>query len=117
MVFALAVLARGGAAVARYGLLADDPDAYFQLGGNLARTGTLGWTTPTAYRAPLYPILIAACASSGLDARIALAFVQFALGVATCLLVYALALRFELGRAALLAPLLVAAPSRQSARC
>lgn len=95
-----------------------DPDAYRQLAETLADQGTYGRPSPsnagsapcapTAYRPPLYPLLLAATARNGRVSAAAVATLHLAAGMSTVWLVLRLARRLELGRAAPLAALLVA---------
>jgi 4-amino-4-deoxy-L-arabinose transferase-like glycosyltransferase len=84
-----------------------DPDAY---GGLAARLlAGLGFVAPdghaTAFRPPLYPILLAAVLPGG---TLGIAVLQIALGVATVALTVVIGSRIGLGRIALLAGLFVA---------
>ena len=100
----LALVVRAGVLVLDAGALKDDPDAYRQLGENLAATGTLGFLPPlekgppaaiepTAFRPPLYPLVVAAAALTG-QLRLALGLFHGLFGAATCLIVYAVARRY-----------------------
>src|SRR5262249_10924066 len=62
---------------------------------------------PTAYRPPLYPLLIAAVLAAGGD-DLAIGIVQLALGVGTVALVYGTGRSLKLGRASFAAGLFVA---------
>jgi hypothetical protein len=64
---------------------------------------------PTAYRPPLYPLLLAACVACGEHARLAIGVLHVALGLATVWLVYVLGRWWGLGaRCAAVAGLLAA---------
>jgi 4-amino-4-deoxy-L-arabinose transferase-like glycosyltransferase len=89
--------------------LATDPDGYCQLAENLVHHGVFGsGEKPTAYRPPLYPLLLAPCVVFGRFANLAVAALHLGLGLATVGLVYRLGRRWGLGHFALLAALLVA---------
>jgi len=109
LVLLVAVVARSGVLIAEFASLAADPDSYRQLAENLVAHGTFGvGDRPTAYRPPLWPLLLVPCVlgSEGVEFRLAL--LQFVLGLATVGLVWQLARRWEVGRTAWVAPLLVA---------
>lgn len=107
---AFATLAiRGGFLAARYERLAADPDGYRALAANVLACGVFGHgEVPTAYRPPLYPLLVAGCLASAADARWAIAACHLVLGLMTVLLAAWLGRRWGLGRFAWLAALLVA---------
>jgi len=105
----LALVVRGGVLLAMRDSLVADPDAYFRLAGNLVAHGTLGQgDVPSAYRPPLYPLLLAPAAACGAGARAVIAGLHLALGVATVLLTYRLGRCWGLGNWAALAAALVA---------
>src|SRR5581483_5895335 len=80
----LAVFVRGGVLVAQYDRLSADPDGYRSLAQNLLERGTLGrGNQPSAYRPPLYPIVLAGCLAGPWKPETAIALVHFALGLAT----------------------------------
>ncbi|MCA9247183.1 MAG: glycosyltransferase family 39 protein [Planctomycetales bacterium] len=113
-VLLLATLIRSGWLAADWASLTADPDAYWQLGENLAQCGTLGFRRqgeseirPTAYRPPLYPLLIAMATRLG-ENRSLLAALHLALGVAACLWIYGAARRWLSTGWAALAALMVA---------
>ena len=98
-----------------------DPDAYRKLAGNVLETGVYGWKTatfsvgtnassggvrPTAFRPPLYPMLLICV--GGVGANWPIAVLHFVLGVATTGLVACLGWRVGLGRWSLAAAMLVA---------
>ena len=56
----LGTLLRIGLIAANYSSLTDDRDAYLTLAESLAKTGQYGVGEPTAFRPPLYPIVLAA---------------------------------------------------------
>ncbi|MFH1724561.1 MAG: glycosyltransferase family 39 protein [Elusimicrobiota bacterium] len=80
---------------------------YHTLGLHLARDGFLGfdWTGPSAFRLPLYPILVAGALllSPDVHARVPIHFLNIVLSSLTILLTYRLALRFSGERRAVLA--------------
>jgi len=106
---ALTLVVRGGVLVLSPRALVDDPDGYQAVAGNLLRHGTFGQgDVPTAYRAPLYPLMLAPCLAMGPWSRVAIGVLHVGLGVATVLLTLRVAQRWGLGRWALLAAALVA---------
>jgi len=106
LLFALAV--RGGVLLMPDALRAD-PDNYRRLAENLLEHGTLGeGNVPTAYRPPLYPLVLAGCLALGDWSRVTIGLVHLLLGLATVWMVFLLAKRWGLGRYALVAAGLVA---------
>lgn len=113
LLFALCLLGlalRGLVAWQRSGELGEDRDAYLGIAASL-RDGrgysTPGSTQPTAYRPPLYPLLLAASPFPDVDVRVAV--VNLACGAATVWLTGVLGLRLGLSPVcAALAALLVA---------
>ncbi len=94
--------------VAHDGLKHRDPDAYWRLAKNLWVYDTFGSEyVPTAYRPPLYPLLLAPAAELGNRAWLAIAGLHAILGLVTVLLTWDLA-RDLAPEAAWLAALLVA---------
>jgi len=104
LVFTL--LVRGGVLWVMRGNLKQDPDAYREIAENLLRhgefalgkpsgTGTGGVVTPTAYRPPLYPVVLSNLPSrDGQQVSLAkVAALHLLLGVATVWLTYATARR------------------------
>jgi hypothetical protein len=106
----LCCLLRGGVLLLLSDGLQKDADGYWRLAENLVRHGTLGQgDVPTAYRPPLYPLLLTPCTLLGSYGRTAVGVLHVVLGVATVGMVLALARRWGLGRrGAALAALLVA---------
>ncbi len=87
-----ALLIRGGALLATPGALRADPDGYRRLAENLVAHGTFSMDeAPTAYRPPLYSLLLAGCVALGDHARAAIGVLHVVLGVATVALVWMLA--------------------------
>ena len=106
---ALSLVVRGGMLLAMPESLALDPDAYRRLAENLVEHGTFGrGEVPSAYRPPLYPLLLAPAVASGQYAQVVIGAIHLAMGVATVLLVYLLGRRWGLGKAATVAAVLVA---------
>lgn len=106
---ALAAAMRAGTLVLAPDALAADPDGYRAVAENLVEHGTLGHgNVPTAFRPPLYPLLVAGCLAFGPYGRTALGGLHLALGVATVWLTLALARRCGLKWGAVLAAALVA---------
>jgi 4-amino-4-deoxy-L-arabinose transferase-like glycosyltransferase len=86
-----------------------DPDGYRAVAENLVRHATFGnQETPTAYRPPLYPCVLAPCVALGSASRVAIGLVHLVLGLGTVWLTYRLALLCGLGRWAPLAAVMVA---------
>ncbi|HWB09611.1 MAG TPA: glycosyltransferase family 39 protein [Pirellulales bacterium] len=110
--FSLALLAlfvRGGVLVARYDRLSADPDGYRALAQNLVEHGVLGrGSQPTAYRPPLYPIVLAACIAGPWKSETTIALLHLAFGVATVAATVWLAKRWKLNAFSYLAGALVA---------
>ncbi len=105
----VALVVRGGVLVLSPRALEDDPDGYRAVAENLLRHGTFGaGNTPTAYRPPLYPLMLAPCLALGPWSRAAIGVLHVGLGVATVWLTFRVAQRWGLGRWALPAALLVA---------
>lgn len=87
----------------------DDPDAYRAVALNLVEHGCFGHgTQPIATRPVLYPLVVAACRLVDPALWYSLALVHLVLGTATVVLTYLLAIRWQVGRWALLAAGLVA---------
>ncbi len=106
---ALTLLVRVGVLLLVPDALSADPDGYRCLAGNLLRHGTFGHEqAPTAYRPPLYPLMLVPCAAMGPASRVAIGALHVLLGLATVVLVFRLARRLELGRYAVVAAVLVA---------
>jgi len=86
-----------------------DPDAYRRIAENLRQTGVYGSTSsPTAFRPPLYPVLLAGLAVNGEVAPSAVGGLHVLCGVATVMLTFLLAYQRQLGRWAFVAAALVA---------
>ncbi len=106
---ALAVAVRAGALVLAPDALSADPDGYRAVAENLVEHGTLGHgDVPTAFRPPLYPLLVAGCLALGRCGQTALGGLHLALGVATVWLTLAIARRCGPRWSAVLAAALVA---------
>jgi hypothetical protein len=106
----LATVIRGGVLLATPDSLRSDPDGYRRLAENLVAHGTFGAdNVPTAFRPPLYPLVLAGCVALGDCSRTAIGVLHVVLGVATVWLVWVLGRWWGLRRwAAMLAALLVA---------
>jgi len=86
-----------------------DPDGYRAVAENLVRHRTFGsGDSPTAYRPPLYPLLLAPCVALGTASRAAIGVFHVALGLATVWFTGRLGRMCGLGLGAWLAALLVA---------
>ena len=108
-VMVLALVVRGGVVALVPDSLDNDPDGYRYLAENLLGHGVFGYgEIPTAYRPPLYPLVLTPCIALGPIAGAAMAGLHLALGVATVWLTYRLGRRWGLGNYALLAAALVA---------
>ncbi len=108
LLFALAV--RSAVAAVRADHLLDDRDAYLAIARNLA--AGRGFTcvaggSPTAFRPPLYPLLLSLAVATGAE-RLGVAALHVLLGVGTVWLTLHLGRGLGLGRARFLAGLLVA---------
>ncbi|MFW6125120.1 MAG: hypothetical protein ACOC46_03140, partial [Pirellulales bacterium] len=92
-VLVLAVAARLAAIALVPGALRDDVDGYLLLADNLASTGVYGvGEEPTAYRPPLYPLVLAPFTRLPDPAdRIAIGLLHLLLGAGTVMLTYWLA--------------------------
>lgn len=106
-VLSIAAVLRIAACVLWSNDLGGDPDAYRDLAERFAAGA--GFVTfdgrPTAFRPPVYPLLLAAVLWAG---RLGIAALHVALGVGTVALTASLGSRLRLGRLALLAALFVA---------
>lgn len=109
-VLLFAMLVRGGLLLLTPGALATDPDGYRRLAQNLVEHGTFGaGDVPTAFRPPLYPVLLGGCLAMGDWSRVAIGLLHLLLGLGTVGLVLLLGRWLGLGRrASALAALLVA---------
>ncbi len=110
LVLLIAVAMRGGALVAWSGRLSEDRDAYLSIARQVADGhGFSNESTghPTAYRPPLYPLVLAAIYRVG-GGPLAIGIFQAVLGAATVFLTWRLGLRLGLGRGATLAAAIVA---------
>jgi len=106
---ALAVALVRGGMLFLPGALSDDPDGYRLLAENLVADHCLGTgETPTAYRPPLYPVLLAACLTLDPGGHVAIGVLHLVSGLVTVWLVWRLGILWGLGRYAPLAALLVA---------
>lgn len=113
-VLCFALLVRGGTLWLTPNALVNDPDGYLRLATNLVTFKTFGaGTTLTAYRPPLYPIVLSPCVAVGVGnddvVEMAIMALHVLLGAATVGLVWLLAQQWGLGRGgAALAAILVA---------
>jgi hypothetical protein len=83
-IFVFALLLRGGILLWTPDSLRADPDGYRAIAENVRDCGTFGHEhIPTAYRPPLYPILLLPCVACGPWTREAIGLVHLVLGVAT----------------------------------
>ncbi|WP_202921699.1 ArnT family glycosyltransferase [Anatilimnocola aggregata] len=115
LAFTLAL--RGGLILARFDQLQADPDSYLLIAQHLVRSAvfsvddpSVNSPRPSAYRPPLYPVLLSNLAV-GKDLIIhsgAIAIAHLAMGLATVWLTWLIARWLELGWASYIAGLLVA---------
>ncbi|MBN1395684.1 MAG: glycosyltransferase family 39 protein [Pirellulales bacterium] len=105
-----ALLIRGGVLLLVPDALTADTDDYRRLAENLVEYGVFGrGAAPTAYRPPLYPLMLVPCTVAGDGCRECIGVLHLLLGVATVGLVYALGRQWGLGRrGSIVAALLVA---------
>lgn len=126
VLLAFALVVRSGFLLLSYQNLQADPDGYHRLANNLVYQGTLGdqvpivrqqpdgtWQAkreflPTAYRPPLYPMILAALIQTGAKFKYAVGLLQLLLGLFTVWLTVKVGVKLDLGRASLLAGALVA---------
>lgn len=111
MIVGLAVAVRAGWCLVQADHLTTDPDAYVAISGHLA-TGE-GYTStgadhPTAFRPPLYPIVLTGLRFAPLPFPVAIALANILFGAATVALTMRLAERLGLGRGRLLAGAIMA---------
>jgi len=96
LLFAFAV--RAGVLLLTPDALTRDTDDYRRLAENLVEYGTFGHNnTPTAFRPPLYPLLLTGCVASGDHGRMAIGLLHVLLGVATVAMVFLLGRWWGLG--------------------
>ena len=108
-VLVLALVARLGVFALVDDPLGTDPDGYRSLAAKLMRTGVFGSRNrPTAYRPPLYPLLLAPCMAIGGDSVWPILALHLELGMATVAGTIWLGRAWGLGRGAALAGLIVA---------
>lgn len=105
---------RAAAVAVRADALTRDPDAYRLIAENLAQRGTYSRSgpaappVPTAFRPPLYPLLLAATARHGRVSPPQVAVIHVVLGTLTTVATWWLARAWGLGRASWCAAALVA---------
>ncbi len=105
----VALLVRGGFLLATPHALESDPDGYRALAQNLVERGIFGYgETPTAYRPPLYPLILTPLVALGDGSTAAIGILHVVLGVATVGLAYRLANLWGLERLSVVAAGLVA---------
>ncbi|MCG2682949.1 MAG: hypothetical protein L6306_04965 [Planctomycetales bacterium] len=106
----LTLLVRGGVLLFTPDALTADTDDYRRLAENIVEHGTFGdGATPTAFRPPLYPLMLTGCVVMGDYCRLGVGLLHVLLGTATVGLVFVLGNWWGLGRrGAALAALLVA---------
>lgn len=107
---ALTLLIRGGVLIAQKSRLDDDIDAYRGIAEQLVQGEGFSHPAtgrPTAFRPPLYPLLLAGVLSLGMG-NLGIAVLHLLLGVATVLSTWRLGLRLNLGNGAQWAAVLIA---------
>ena len=105
----LALFVRGGFLLATPHALESDPDAYHSLAENLWGQGVFGHGEhPTAYRPPLYPLVIAPLLALDEWSTAAIGVLHVLLGMAAVVLVYHLGYRWGLDRLSVVSAALVA---------
>nr|MCS5574241.1 glycosyltransferase family 39 protein [Pseudomonadales bacterium] len=111
-VLLLGLLVRGAVLWQYRDTLTRDDDNYGEIATNLRQQSIFGLgqqtATPTAFRPPLYPLLLAATMIYEKITPLQVGVLHLLLGLLTILLVYQLARQYRLPRAAPLAALLVA---------
>ncbi len=108
VVLIVAVIVRAGVLWGVPGGLAEDVDSYAAVADNLLHHGVFGYgDRATAFRPPLYPILLATCRSTGLPWIGSAGAAHLLLALATVALSIGLARRLGLGEQAWIAGLLV----------
>jgi hypothetical protein len=92
-----ALVIRGQFMLHRQGSLVDDPDFYLRIGSNLYEAGTFGIhpSSPTTYRPPLYPCVLAALGWL-LPNQMPIGLLHVVLGVGTVWAVWRLGLQWQL---------------------
>lgn len=115
LLLVLAALAlRTAATYARWGQLRRDPDAYRLIAENVALRGVFSRApqneppTPTAFRPPIYPLMLALISPTSPASPLRVAVFHVLLGMLTVLVTWAVARRWGLGRWSYLAAVLVA---------
>ncbi|MCA9220026.1 MAG: glycosyltransferase family 39 protein, partial [Planctomycetales bacterium] len=100
-VLLLALVVRTGILWADFGGLSADDDNYRQIAENLRRTGVFGSVTgangevaPTAFRPPLYPLLLASLATDDGVSRASVAMLHLAIGLLSVALLWRLAVEW-----------------------
>ncbi|HZL88487.1 MAG TPA: hypothetical protein VFB96_08965 [Pirellulaceae bacterium] len=101
LLLALTLAVRVGVLVAMWDNLSQDPDAYRNIAENFQLRGVFGFGSgprhlssprPTAYRPPLYPLVLAKCAAPGFDVTpLRVAILHVGLGLATVWLTWIVA--------------------------
>jgi 4-amino-4-deoxy-L-arabinose transferase-like glycosyltransferase len=109
LVFVLALAVRAAAVTAFFGALDADPDSYRKLAENVRLQGIYTTTNePTAFRPPLYPLILALTVTSGEVSSLIVAGLHVVFGAGTVLLTFLLAEACGLRRGAFLAAGLIA---------
>ncbi|MBP88585.1 MAG: hypothetical protein CMJ64_18030 [Planctomycetaceae bacterium] len=108
-IFGLSLVVRAAVVVGLFGSLQADPDAYRKLAENVRSQGVYTTTgSPTAFRPPLYPLLLLMTVVDGTVSSAMVAVLHVVLGAGTVLLTFLLAEACGLKRVAYLAAALVA---------
>ena len=111
VILLVGLLVRGGMLWQYRETLTRDDDNYGEIATNVKQHGVYGLgrapTIPTAFRPPLYPLLLAATMFQDQISPLQVGLLHLGISLLTILLTYRLAHRYHLGRAAPLAALLV----------
>jgi hypothetical protein len=84
----LTIAVRAGVLLTAPHALQADPDGYRRLAQNVREHGTFGYgTSPTAYRPPLYPLVLAPLVAPGSSGAVPIGVLHLLLGVATVVVV------------------------------
>lgn len=107
--FAAVIVVRAVAVLCLWSSLDADPDAYRKLAENVRLRAVYTTTgAPTAFRPPLYPLLLVPAVSGGEVSSAGVAVLHVLLGIATVLLTFHFAEMCGLGRGAFVAAALLA---------
>lgn len=114
LIICVTLAVRSLVVVLQFDNLALDPDAYWQIANGISHDGTYGlWndsnpTVPTAYRPPLYPLLLSPFVAIDDYAKWGIGILHVVLGTATVLFSWLLARKWGLGKGRFVVLFLVA---------